>query len=425
MNNPDGTIEQLIAEMESLRTCVAELEQAEREQRMLAKALRDTVAAVNSTFDLDEVLDCILANVRLVVPHDIANVHLIEADEVRIARARGYNQDHLGAPQMGKRYRLADAPLFHRMVQTGLPVVISNTQTDPDWVSFPGTPWIRSYVGVPIRLDGKVIGFLNLDSATPNSFSSTHAGRLQAFADQIAIAVQNAHLLSDLEARNRELDAFSYTVAHDLRAPLSLILGHAEVAAAFIDNVSSQARKSLEAIQEAALKMTDIIEQLLKLATLRDADEVIERVEVAPLVEAVLARFERHITARGIAVEVLPDLPPALGYGPWIEEVFANLLDNAIKYIGKDNPDPRIVIRGERREECVYYQVQDNGIGIAAQHRESVFEMFKRLRPDKVEGLGLGLSIVHRIVTRLNGEIGLKSLPGQGSTFWFTLPAAR
>jgi signal transduction histidine kinase len=113
-----------------------------------------------------------------------------------------------------------------------------------------------------------------------------------------------------------------------------------------------------------------------------------------------------------------------MGYGPWIEEVFANLISNAIKYIGKDNPEPRIIVRGSRVGSIVRYEVKDNGLGISEKDQERLFEMFSRFHTGEASGLGLGMSIVQRIVDRLNGQLGVESALGKGSSFWFALAAA-
>ena len=113
-----------------------------------------------------------------------------------------------------------------------------------------------------------------------------------------------------------------------------------------------------------------------------------------------------------------------MGHAQWIEEIFANLVSNAIKYMGKDNPDPRISIRGKPEGDMVRYEVCDTGVGIAPDDQARLFEMFTRLHTVNAEGLGLGLSIVHRIINKLNGQIGVESEVGKGSTFWFSLPAA-
>ena len=119
------------------------------------------------------------------------------------------------------------------------------------------------------------------------------------------------------------------------------------------------------------------------------------------------------------------DMPSALGFSQWLEEIFANLISNAIKYMGTNNPRPRISIIALLDDDgYVRYEVRDTGVGIADKDKEHLFEMFTRLHTVSVEGLGLGLSIVHRIIGKLNGKVGVESQLGEGSCFWFALPAA-
>jgi len=169
-------------------------EQAELEQRSLSEALRDTAAVLTSTINIDEVMDRILDNVGRVVPHDASNIVLIETEMIRIARVK--DPEHLALAEVTQRLHLTlnDLPPLKRIVDTGKPLVISDTRQDPLWAARPTTAWIRSYVGAPIRVKGEIIGFLNLDSATPGFFNQVHAEQLQAFADQAAVAIQNAKM---------------------------------------------------------------------------------------------------------------------------------------------------------------------------------------------------------------------------------------
>ncbi len=179
----------------------AQLLESERKQRAQAEALRDTAAALSSTLDVDEVLDHILANLERVVQHDVSNVHLADAgaDTARVVRVRGYDERNLVAPTIGKPYRIADAPIFAEMIESGQPVAIPDTQADPAWVEFPEMRWIRSYAAAPICLAGEVIGFLNIDSAVPDYYTPAHAESLQVFADQAAIAIRNARLYEEAQ----------------------------------------------------------------------------------------------------------------------------------------------------------------------------------------------------------------------------------
>ena len=182
-------------------------EEAEREQRVLAEALRDTATVLNSTLDLDQVLDRILDNVGGVVPNDGANIMLLDEGQARVVRCRGYYAEHGFADKvMALTFSIHETANMRYMATTGRPCVIPDVHNHEDWIVSSATDWVRSYVGAPIQRGQDVIGFLNLDSATPNFFTEGHAGRLQAFADQVAIALHNARLYQELENYSEALE---------------------------------------------------------------------------------------------------------------------------------------------------------------------------------------------------------------------------
>jgi len=395
-------------------------EEAERAQRLLAEALRDTASALNSTLDVEEVLQHILLDVERVLPHDTANVMLLQGDVACFAGSRGYSEQMWKT--IHKRWLVEETPNLRYMMQTGEPIVISDVAQDRGWVDTPATRWIRSYVGAPIQRNNQIIGFINLDSATPNSYQPEHAERLQAFANQAAVALGNAQLFAELAERNSELDAYARTIAHDLKSPLGLINGYAELVAEY--DLPIAGRAQLDIIQETIGRMEEMIDQLLLLAQLRDVEQTAVSVEVLPLIYSVISRFTDQIEAHNIIVQVeSKELPPLAGHAPWLEEVFANLFSNAIKYIGSSNPEPRIRISGIAAGSMVRYQISDNGLGINPADQEKLFDMFTRFHREEAAGTGIGLPIVQRIVQKLGGEVGVESQSGQGSTFWFTLPA--
>lgn len=182
-------------------------EEAEREQRALAEALVDLAATLSRTLNLDEVLRRILDNVGHVVPHDGANFMLLEDSVARVIRCQGhYLEQRIEADILALRFPVGSFRNLDQMAQTGQPYLIPDTYADPYWVRTLGTQWIRSYVASPIQLEGEVIGFLNLDSRTPNFFTAVDAERLRAFASHAAIALQNARLYQDLENYSESLE---------------------------------------------------------------------------------------------------------------------------------------------------------------------------------------------------------------------------
>ncbi len=181
-------------------------EQAEHEQRILAEALRDTAAALNQSRSFDEVLDSILDNVGRVVSYDLATFLLSDNDgTAHLARERGYRENGLEDCLRRVSFTYDNLPSLKLMIETGAAVVFSDTSKEPRWKKIEGLEELHSYVGAPIRVRDFVVGFLDLVSFTPGFFSQVHADRLQAFADQAAIAIENARLLEEARQRAEEL----------------------------------------------------------------------------------------------------------------------------------------------------------------------------------------------------------------------------
>lgn len=405
-------------------------EQAEREQRLLAEVLRDNAAIINSTLDLDSVLERVLENVVRVVGYDAADILLVQDGVARITRFKGYDQ-YVAEEELQKiELPVNTTANLRRMIETQQPDIIADVSRVPDWTGSSAVAWIRSYIGAPIIFDGEIIGFLSLLSENPNVYQQSDAERLQAFADQAAIAIRNAQLYeqmnryaAELEVSNERLAAYGHTIAHDLKNPLSTLLMGFEIILAESHNFSPPGQKFAQQSQKLVKTMSRTIDSLLRLAELRDDQGEIELVDMEMVVEDVLAQLMKLIMDRGVRIDIGPDLPDAMGYTPWVEEVFSNLISNAVKYIGQNNPDPLIMIRGNLQGDVVRYEIEDNGVGIPPEAQEKLFEMFTRFHKSEASGHGLGLSIVESIINKLDGELGVESIPGQGSTFWVTLPA--
>jgi signal transduction histidine kinase len=228
-------------------------------------------------------------------------------------------------------------------------------------------------------------------------------------------------LNDDLEARNEELDAFAYIVAHDLQNPLANITGFAEILRKHCDSMSSKELKEhLLTMEQIGRKMSDAIEQLLLLARSHQEDVDMIPLDMAAIVEGARQRLAYVIEDQGATI-VLPDSwPVARGHGPWVEEVWVNYLSNAIKYGAR----PPLIELGANLQANgeVQFWVSDNGYGISEEDQARLFTPFTRLDDDTTKGYGLGLAIVRRIVKRLGGKASVESAIGEGSIFAFTLP---
>lgn len=228
----------------------------------------------------------------------------------------------------------------------------------------------------------------------------------------------------ELQARNEELDAFAQTVAHDLKNPLSLVLGFAETLLEDGDLIlRAEARRYLQIIADSGNRMRRIIDGLLLLAEASRADVPMTCLDMTQIVGEACKQLAHLIENEQIEIIVPDKLPTALGYAPWVEAVWVNYISNAIKYGGR----PARVELGARADLTgkVRFWVRDNGKGLTAEEQTQLFKPFARLHQDHGTGHGLGLSIVKRILERLGGHVEVESTVDVGSTFSFTLPACR
>ena len=210
----------------------ARLYEMEREQRELAEAMAEATAALTGTLDFDQVLDRILEQVSRVVPNDAANIMLIEGDLARVVRCRGY--ERFGVEELIPTVvlRIPRVPNLQRMVENKEPMVIPDTAHYPGWIRVPVTKWLRSHAAAPIVVRGEVIGFLNVDSATPGFFTQAHAETLRVFADHAAAVIENARLYESERRRSAQLELLHQASLHltstfELQPILEVILDHA------------------------------------------------------------------------------------------------------------------------------------------------------------------------------------------------------
>ncbi|MEM6261320.1 MAG: hybrid sensor histidine kinase/response regulator [Bacteroidota bacterium] len=225
------------------------------------------------------------------------------------------------------------------------------------------------------------------------------------------------------EAREQlicELDSFSHTVAHDLKSPLFSMDMAMDLLREHMGSQKNEVNGLMEELRFGVQKMTNIIDELLLLASVRKEEVTMQPVHMEPLIENALRRLEFMRVTYRPKITLHTPMPPALGYASWIEEVWTNYLSNAFKYGGKP---PQISIGGLVLGNQVQYWVEDNGAGLSGAETEKLFVPFSRIEEAKVEGHGLGLSIVQRIIQKLGGQVSVKSVPGKGSTFSFTLQA--
>ena len=247
----------------------------------------------------------------------------------------------------------------------------------------------------------------------------------------------------ELECRNRELQDFVQVASHDLRAPLVNIRGFGDMLASACDRARAavagiQDEESLRAkllplldeeipeslgyIRDGSSKMDALLAGLLNVSRIGSAALTIEQLDMNQMVAEIVKSMEFSVEQAGAGVQV-DALPPCRGDATQLGQVFSNLLDNALKYLDPSRPGVIRVSADQKRNEVVYC-VEDNGIGIDAEHQDAIFGLFYRLNPDRGGGQGLGLTIVRRSLDRQGGKIWLESTLNQGSKFFVSLPPA-
>jgi signal transduction histidine kinase len=237
-----------------------------------------------------------------------------------------------------------------------------------------------------------------------------------------ALRAQN----EQLQARNKELDAFARTVAHDLKNPLGALTTIAEILLEDYTHMPAEKLgEYLQSIVRGGQRASQIVESLLLLAGVRQRTITLEPLDMAAIVTESLQRLAGMIELYQAEIIMPATWPAVLGYAPWVEEVWVNYLTNGFKYGGQP---PRLELGAAVQPDgTARFWVQDNGYGLTPQAQAQLFTEFTQLEPDRADGYGLGLSIVRRIVEKLGGQVGVESegVPGRGSTFSFSLPLAQ
>jgi two-component system sensor histidine kinase/response regulator len=239
------------------------------------------------------------------------------------------------------------------------------------------------------------------------------------------LEVKNLELESknlELESKNKELEAFSHTVAHDLKNPINDLISMSDLLLTlYSDRLNTQGHECLEHILTSSYKMVDIINALLLLANVSTQGIKLTSLNMEEIFFRAKQRLASMIEQNHAKIIIRSNWPTCLGYAAWVEEVWVNYLTNAIKYGGEP---PIVEIGATRQEKDICFWIRDNGVGLQKEAMTKLFTPFTRLHQTSAEeGHGLGLSIVQRIIEKLDGDVGVESEIGKGSTFYFTLTA--
>lgn len=226
----------------------------------------------------------------------------------------------------------------------------------------------------------------------------------------------------DLAQKNAELEAYAHTIAHSLKTPLAAASRFLEILQKFKSEGLSDDQRHLAQQATSALSMTgSAVDALLLLSTVSQRNVEVHELDMDSLVGQAMSQLEDLRASSRARIKLPRSWPRALGYGPWIGEVWLNLVSNALKYGGVP---PDIEVGGTPHAGMVRFWVRDNGTTLSDSQRDRVFVPFTRLQQDRAAGHGLGLATVQRIVARLGGTVGASARPQGGNEFYFSLPVA-
>ncbi|MCI0536512.1 MAG: hybrid sensor histidine kinase/response regulator [Verrucomicrobiales bacterium] len=274
---------------------------------------------------------------------------------------------------------------------------------------------------IPSVLKAKVKVFVRL--AQQRKFIERQAERLACSNRQQEEQIRTIQELNErLRGAVHDLEAFSYTISHDLRSPLRAMQEYSQ---ALLEDCQAQlgpeGEEYLQRISKAAVRMDALIQDVLTYSRVSKADVKTGPVNLAELIEDVI-KESRTIQNVGARIRVQGSLEKVEGHQAYLTQCLSNLLENAIKFVPRDRL-PDVVIRTEATDARVRIWIEDNGIGIDPSHHARIFEMFGRVNPQTdFEGTGIGLSIVKKAAERMGGAVGVDSILGQGSKFWIELP---
>ena len=324
-------------------------------------------------------------------------------------------------------------------------IVVDTGAADPDDTAAldMASAGIGSFVLLPLMVEGALIGTLLLACPEPGIFPEEQMAVASEVATQLAIAINQSRLRDELQRRaaeleqrvhertqdlqdtNAQLDAFAYSVSHDLRAPLRAMDGFSQALLDdYGDALGDEGRDYARRVVGAAQRMDQLIRDLLAYSRMSRAEFELQPLDLARSCRDALAQVRAEIEVAGATVVVDEPMPLAIGHHDTVVQIVANLVANAVKF-AVDGDAPHVRVSAEAVGAAIRLSVEDDGIGIEPEFHERIFKAMERLHgPERYPGTGIGLAIVAKGAQRMGGRAGVESEPGRGSIFWVELPAA-
>jgi signal transduction histidine kinase len=415
-----------------------------KEEKKLNYALGEIITLIHSSIDLDEIINKVIAQGTEAIEAESAMVFFqSEPDVWEISHIY-----HLPAELVGRKY---DSKMIKHSViavEKNLPVAIDDVQTD-DRVNlqFVEPLGIKSLLNFPLITKKKILGDVVFHYHTkPTSFSDTHIDFAGKLASSLASSLENAILFRELksseealrkskeqlkltvkkiERSNKELQKFADVVSHDLHEPLRTVSSFIDLLAKrYKGQLDEKADRYIAFALEGVDRMSKMISDLAAYAKIGTHTREFTPADLEEILKQVKASLNKSVEENNAEITHDP-LPQIDGDETRLAQLFQNLIGNAIKFRKEDVP-PRIHISSELKEKEWLFGVHDNGFGISPEFHDRIFVIFQRLHTrEEFAGTGLGLSVCKKIVERHGGCIWVESQTGQGSTFYFTLPAIK
>lgn len=432
---------ELTAANERLHAEIRQRQEAEEAQRHYARrleTLQEIDRAILAAGSPREIAEAAVRHVERLIHCSRASVALLdeEAGQWLVITVQGQSAEGMGVGTRLPLDAFGDAEEIEHL-RRGDPHLVSDVDTERDAAAVTRlrSHGLRSYLTVPLLAQDHLIGALNLGDDRVDAFDGDAVEIAREVSDSLAIGIQHARLHERLEQhagelerrvaeRTAELESFSYSVSHDLRAPLRAIDGFSRmVLEDHAEGLDDEGHRLLGVVRESTHKMGALIDDLLAFSRLgRQELRVAEAVDLEELARTVFDELVPSNAKRNVDFRVGP-MPPACGDPTMLRQVLTNLLANALKYT---RPRDRAVIEVGAEvadgETTVYY-VRDNGVGFEMEYADKIFGVFQRLHGgEEFEGTGVGLPIVQRVVERHGGRTWAEGRPGEGATIRFTLP---
>ena len=422
----------------------ARLFEEEQRQRQIAESLREVSTALNSSLDITTVLDKIFEQLAQVIQYDGTGLFLRENNNLKLQAGRNLPDTFIGARLALSSRNPTLVPFRNKHAY-----VVADVQQHPHWHSWPGGEQIRAWMGAPLLVQKEAMGVLTVDNFTANAYTEADARILQLFANQAAIAIQNARFYTAAQqeinqhkqtetalalARDQALEASRLKsellakVSHELRTPLGAIIGFAEMLQEGVyGQISNEQRQPTVEIVDSTRYLTNLVNELLDQTKL-DAGQLrlnISTFALEDIVDQVQSQMTVLAQAKDLALttHIAPDMPPILSGDPArLQQILVNLVGNAIKFTMSGQIEVKFYQKGPTHWVM---QVSDTGPGIPIEDRDRIFEPFGQVDGSVTRehgGTGLGLSIAKQLIVLMGGEIRVESEIGQGSVFLVNLP---